>query len=71
MGRTGIFELLTVDDRIRGLVLNRAAAGSIRDAACDRGMTTLRQDGWAKVLAGLTTVEEVVRATQQDEIEAV
>ena len=69
MGRTGIFELLMVDDRIRGLVLNRAAAGSIRDAACDRGMTTLRQDGWTKVLAGLTTVEEVVRATQQDEIE--
>ncbi|MBP6962991.1 MAG: type II secretion system ATPase GspE [Armatimonadetes bacterium] len=68
-GRTGIFEVLVVDDRIRSLVLSRAPAGAIRDSACDHGMTTLRHDGWAKVLAGLTTVEEVVRATQQDELE--
>ena len=69
LGRTGIFELLVMDDRIRGLVLNRAPAGEIRDSASERRMTTLRQDGWSKVRAGVTTVEEVVRATQQDEVE--
>lgn len=66
-GRTGIFELLIVDDKIRLLILERASAGAIRDAACDSGMRTLRQDGWAKVLDGVTTVEEVARVTQQDE----
>jgi len=70
-GRTGIFELLLVDDRIRSLALNRAAAREIRDAACEHGMLTLRQDGWTKVIQGITTVEEVVRATQQDEVETI
>ena len=67
--RTGIFELLVMDDHIRGLVLQHAPSGAIRDMACQRGMRTLRQDGWAKVLEGITTVEEVVRVTQQDEAE--
>ena len=70
-GRTGIFELLTLDDRIRSMALNRAPAREIREAACERGMLTLRQDGWAKVIQGITTVEEVVRATQQDEVETI
>lgn len=68
-GRMGIFELLLVNDRIRSLALSRSPARLIREAAIDGGMTTLRQDGWLKVTEGLTTVEEVVRATQQDEIE--
>jgi len=70
-GRTGIYELLVMDDRIRSLVLERAPAGAIRDVACEHGMRTLRQDGWNKVLNGITTAEEVVRVTQQDEVESV
>lgn len=68
-GRTGIYELLVIDDCIRSLILSRAPASEIRDAACARGMRTLRQDGWIKVEKGITTVEEVVRVTQQDELE--
>jgi general secretion pathway protein E len=45
-GRTGIYELLVLDDQIRPLALNHTPAGEIRDAACQRGMRTLRQDGW-------------------------
>ncbi|HUV04724.1 MAG TPA: type II secretion system ATPase GspE [Armatimonadota bacterium] len=70
-GRTGIYELFLMDDRIRSLVLERAPAGAIRDVACEHGMRTLRQDGWNKVLDGITTAEEVVRVTQQDEVESV
>jgi type II secretion system protein E len=69
-GRTGIFELLTMNDQVRALILNRAPARAIQEAACERGMRTLRQDGWAKVMQGLTTVEEVVRVTRQEDVEA-
>jgi len=69
-GRTGIFELLTMSDQVRSLILNRAPAKAIQEAACERGMRTLRQDGWAKVMQGLTTVEEVVRVTRQEDVEA-
>jgi general secretion pathway protein E len=65
-GRTGIHELLVVDDEIRGLVMKNADAAAIRRAATARGMTTLRQDGADKVTQGLTTVEEVLRVTQED-----
>ena len=66
-GRTGIYELLVMDDDVRALVLDHAPARVIRDAACRRGMRTLARDGWEKVLLGATTVEEVVRVTRQDE----
>ena len=66
-GRTGIYELLLVDSTIRPLVMERAPAATIRSAACQQGMRTLREDGWAKVLQGITTVEEVLRVTRQDE----
>jgi general secretion pathway protein E len=65
-GRTGIHELLVVDDEIRGLVMKSADAAALRRAATARGMTTLREDGADKVLQGLTTVEEVLRVTQED-----
>jgi general secretion pathway protein E len=65
-GRTGIHELLVVDDEIRGLVMKNADAAMIRRAATAKGMTTLRQDGADKVLEGITTVEEVLRVTQED-----
>ena len=66
-GRTGIYELLLVDSTIRPLVMGRAPAATIRSAACQQGMRTLREDGWTKVLQGITTVEEVLRVTRQDE----
>jgi general secretion pathway protein E len=66
-GRTGIYELLLVDSTIRPLVMERAPAATIRSAACQQGMRTLREDGWTKVLQGITTVEEVLRVTRQDD----
>jgi general secretion pathway protein E len=65
-GRTGIHELLVVDDEVRTLVMKSADASSIRRAATARGMTTLREDGAEKVLAGMTTIEEILRVTQED-----
>jgi general secretion pathway protein E len=65
-GRRGIYELLLVDDAVGPLVLKKADSQSIKRSAWDQGMDTLRDDGARKVLAGLTTVEEVLAATQED-----
>jgi len=65
-GRTGIHELLVVDDDVRALIMKNADAAAIRRAATAAGMVTLREDGAAKVLAGETTIEEVLRVTQED-----
>ncbi|HXG21459.1 MAG TPA: type II secretion system ATPase GspE [Methylomirabilota bacterium] len=65
-GRTGIHELLLLNDSLRALVMQRADAAAIRRAACAEGMHTLRDDGAGKVLAGVTTVEEVLRVTQEE-----
>jgi len=62
-GRTGIYELLVVDDEIRKLILSHASSQEIRQRAMQLGMRTLRQDGWSKVLEGITTVEEIIRVT--------
>ena len=70
-GRTGIYELLLVDNVIRPLVMERAPATTIRAAAIQQGMRTLREDGWQKVLQGITTVEEVMRVTRQDGMEPI
>jgi general secretion pathway protein E len=64
-GRTGIFELLTMDNDIRHLLTAGADAVRIRDAAVKAGMTTLFEDGLKKVNAGITTLDEVVRVTQE------
>jgi general secretion pathway protein E len=64
-GRSGIYELLLVDDGIRPLILRRADANSLRKQAMAQGMRTLAGDGWDKVAQGLTTVEEVLRVTQE------
>lgn len=65
-GRTGIHELLLLDDMLRTLVMQRADAATIRRAAQAKDMRTLRDDGVEKVLAGVTTVEEVLRVTQEE-----
>jgi len=65
-GRTAIHELLVVDDPIRALVMARADASAIRRHAIAHGMATLRDDGLAKAHAGVTTLAEVLRATQDE-----
>ncbi len=65
-GRRGIYELMMVDDVVGSLILKSSDAQSIKRAAIDQGMDTLRDDGARKVLLGLTTVEEVLAATQED-----
>ncbi|MCH7500638.1 MAG: type II/IV secretion system protein, partial [Nitrospinae bacterium] len=62
-GRTGIYELLVIGDEVRQLILSHAGTQDIRKCAIQLGMTTLRQDGWRKVLKGITTVEEIIRVT--------
>jgi type II secretory ATPase GspE/PulE/Tfp pilus assembly ATPase PilB-like protein len=64
IGRTGIFELMLVDDQIKDLIIQRRGAHTIKEAAMEKGMTTLREDGLRRVLAGVTTLEEVYRVTQ-------
>jgi len=64
LGRTGIFELLLVDDRIRNMIVGRQEAHLIKQAAVEKGMATLRQDGLRLALAGMTTLQEVYRVTQ-------
>lgn len=66
-GRTGIHELLVVTEAIRPLVMNRVSAATLADIARKQGMRTLRNDGWTKVKAGVTTIEEVLRVTQNEE----
>lgn len=66
-GRMGIYELLILNEAIRPLILSRAAASTIAQRAMEQGMRTLRTDGWNKVRAGQTTIEEVLRVTQTEE----
>jgi general secretion pathway protein E len=65
-GRTGIYELFRLTEDARGLVLAKAPTAALRRHAVERGMVTLREDGWAKACAGLTTVAEILRVTQED-----
>ncbi|MBW2731424.1 MAG: type II secretion system ATPase GspE [Deltaproteobacteria bacterium] len=65
-GRIGIYELMMMDDAVRAMVLQRADTNAIKDEAVRVGMRTLRTDGAHKILSGLTTIEEVVRVTQED-----
>jgi type II secretion system protein E len=66
-GRKGIYELLIVTEALRPLIMNRANASTIAQRAIENGMRTLRVDGWNKVKAGTTTIEEVLRVTQMEE----
>ena len=63
-GRTSIFEVLTVDDAIRRLVLRHAEANELQRVAIESGMRTMYDDGMMKALAGETTVEEVLKVTR-------
>ena len=64
-GRVGIIELMELNDDLRGLILARADAAKLSEAARRNGMRTLREDGWAKVALGSTSADEVLRVTQE------
>jgi general secretion pathway protein E len=65
-GRTGIYELFEITEEVRSLTLRRVSTREIRRYAIENGMVTLRLDGWAKAQEGVTTVDEVLRVTQED-----
>jgi len=60
-GRAGLFELMLMNEEIQDLVVKRAALSEIVEAAIANGMKTLKQDGFEKVIEGITTIEEVMR----------
>ncbi|MCL6640611.1 MAG: Flp pilus assembly complex ATPase component TadA, partial [Candidatus Rokubacteria bacterium] len=60
-GRVGLFEIMVMDDELRFLVVKNAPADAIKRAALGKGMRTLQHDGVAKVLAGVTSLEEMLR----------
>jgi general secretion pathway protein E len=66
LGRVGIYEFLPIDAELCSMIIRQAPAGAIKEYAISRGMRTLREDGLAKAAAGITTIEEVLRVTQED-----
>jgi type II secretory ATPase GspE/PulE/Tfp pilus assembly ATPase PilB-like protein len=67
-GRTGIYELMVVSDEIRALIVAGSPLDDIRVRARAQGMVPLREDGWTKVCAGITTIDELLRVTSEDEL---
>lgn len=65
IGRIGIFETLPISEKVASLVLQHADSGTIEKEAITEGMITMKQDGYLKVLQGITTVEEVLRVAQE------
>ncbi len=64
-GRVGIFEVLPVSEKISRLILERSASGDIEKAAREEGMISLMQDGYLKVIEGITTIDETLRVAQE------
>lgn len=64
LGRTGIYEVLPISEKIMKLTLSRASSNEIEKQAVEEGMITMKQDGYLKVLEGITTLEEVLRVAQ-------
>jgi type II secretion system protein E len=66
-GRVGIFEVLEVNETVESMVIARHASTEIKQLMVSNGMWTLRDDGWDKVSRGVTTIEEVLRVTEENE----
>ncbi|MEI6644902.1 MAG: GspE/PulE family protein [bacterium] len=66
-GRGGLFELLVVNEEIESLIIGRKPSAAIRDASLRGGMKSLREDGWIKAFRGMTSVEELMRVTEDTE----
>lgn len=69
-GRAAIYEICIITEPLRKLIMRRSDGGELKQSAVAGGMETLRQDGWRRVAQGKTTIEEVVRVTQTDEMMA-
>jgi general secretion pathway protein E/type IV pilus assembly protein PilB len=69
-GRTAIYEVCVVTEPLRKLIMQKKDGSELKQCAIAEGMETLRQDGWRRVASGSTTIEEVVRVTQTDEVMA-
>jgi len=67
MGRVGLYELLAIDETIEHLILEQAPSSAIKEAGQRRGMVSLREEGWRRVMEGVTSVEEITRVTHEDE----
>ena len=65
-GRSGIYELLKVDDRVRELLLQDKDSATIKKAAIEQGMRSLRAAGLEKAMLGITSLEEIMRVTQEE-----
>jgi len=65
-GRNGIFEVLQVSEDVESMVIQRRSSSEIKQKAMQQGMSTLRQDGWMKVIDGVTTIDEVLRVTEEN-----
>ena len=65
-GRRGVFELMTLNDELRELILASRSSGEIRRAARGSGLSSLSEDGWRVVREGMTTVDEVLRVTKDE-----
>lgn len=65
-GRSGIYEILVLDDELRNLILSKVDSSKIKAKAVSKGMLTLRDDGARRILSGMTTTEEVLRVTQEE-----
>ncbi len=68
-GRIGIFEVFNIDDKITDLMSEKVEEDTLRKAAKEQGMTTMKQDGILKVLKGITTLEEIERVTEEESLE--
>ncbi|MBF0492743.1 MAG: type II secretion system ATPase GspE [Deltaproteobacteria bacterium] len=67
-GRTGVHEILVMDEEIRALVMKNTEAGVVKKRAMEKGLVSLREDGVRKILLGETTIEEILRVTQEDQM---
>lgn len=65
-GRIALLETLVPDEKIRDMILSRASNSEIKEYACSTGMKTLRENAWANVLSGVTTLEEMLRVTSEE-----
>ena len=68
-GRTVVSELMTITDEIRNLILSKSSSNAIKKAAVKAGMVTIRQDAINKAISGITSLEEIVRAINEEENE--
>ena len=66
-GRAAIYEIVPINENLRRMIVRKETGTAMKSQAVADGMGTLRQDGWRRVMEGKTTIEEVVRVTQQDE----